>query len=978
MSKIFARYPWIFVLILLLVSLWTTFGWELDSATFIAHESSVLRLPLLSCWKNLPLIFSRDFLVFTDGQFRPLSYAVLAVVRTFVSSDNVLFWHLWLLVFHLINAFLLFFIVRHFVNHPGSAVFTALIFGLHPLASVVVNNINYFHYVFGLSFYLGALCCYLLFALSLRRWSYIVAVVLFTLGLLTSKVLLTLPIVLVAYEVLYRRSGFRLALLRLLPFVAFPLILSPLWLFYKPHPLYYKYIEFPAGAGWYSFFSVVGATGWYIKGLLLGQDIPVVLREVVARIYGIMDWKFLVWGLIDLGILIGAGWALLKKRWVGLGVVLGVAAMFPFVSTAWNGVEDYVSWTYLYVPLAGLALLVGGLADALWPSGWRSLRAGILGVLSLIVLSYGVQQVRLNVASRSAVGYWERVLRLNPNSETASVELGKAYLDQGEMPQALRFLFSPAVKQIQISSLAMARYYCDQGDYFAAAIHLGMVDQEEVGLQFQRYQTAAAELFYAAGAIDHAEAALGITLMANPHNIVAMVRLAEVWILKGYTPAAERLISRALRIAPSDFKVGRIWTLMETGRRAFVTPETPRVVNPPDPGWLKYTLQRMRDAQLRKEIIQLGEHHQRDPVIQMEAAICLLRDGHPDRALSKLDSVTQTLSSYAYAWAAKCWAALEGGAYSRAEEAGRRALQLDPQSPAAHSALGMLFRTLADDPQDSEPARQRKLDRAIQYYQQALQLDPRYAAAHNSLGNLLADQDRPDEAIEHYRQALRIRPDYAEAHNNLGLTLAGQGKPDEAIEHYRQALRIRPDFVEAHTNLGVILFQQDNPKQAIDHFRQALRNRPDYAEAHSNLGAVLVQQGKSQEGIEHFQQALRSKPDCAKARHNLVMVLIRQRRFGEALSLVWQLATCSDPNLRNGFEAVRLAKQICQAMEYKHPQALDVLAAAYAETGHFDEAIHAAQQAIQFAVRAGHTGLARQIDARLKLYKTHRPYHRQP
>jgi hypothetical protein len=177
--------------------------------------------------------------------------------------------------------------------------------------------------------------------------------------------------VLGAYEILYRRSGFRSTLLRLLPFVAFPLILSPLWLFYKPHPLHYKYIEFPAGAGWYSFFSVVSATGWYIKGLLLGQDIPVVLREVVARIYGIMDWRFLVWGLIDLGILIGTGWVLLRKRWVGLGVVLGVAAMFPFVSTAWNGVEDCLSWTYLYVSLVGLALLVGESADALWPSGWR-------------------------------------------------------------------------------------------------------------------------------------------------------------------------------------------------------------------------------------------------------------------------------------------------------------------------------------------------------------------------------------------------------------------------------------------------------------------------------------------------------------------------------------------------------------------------------------------------------------------------------
>ncbi|MCK4590727.1 MAG: hypothetical protein KAT86_03160, partial [Candidatus Latescibacteria bacterium] len=337
--------------------------------------------------------------------------------------------------------------------------------------------------------------------------------------------------------------------------------------------------------------------------------------------------------------------------------------MFPFASTAWNGVENYVSWAYLYVPLAGLALLVGGLADALWPSawpcrisfaiqqGWRSLRAMALAVLCLIVLSYGVQQVRLNVASRSAVGYWRRVLRLNPSSEIASLELGKAYLERGEEVQALGFLFSPGITQLHGSCLAMSRYYCARGDLSASAIHLRMVSRQEDGLQFQDYEMRAAELFYAAGTPDYAEETLGRSLMTNPYNLTGMKLLAQVWVLKGYVPAAERLMARALEIAPSHPDAGRMRMMLEGVQNAPATSNTPKVVHPPEPTWLRYVMQGMRDPRMREAIVQASECHPSDPVIQMEAGVCLVKVGQYDRALSKLDFTVQSLSSCAYPWA---------------------------------------------------------------------------------------------------------------------------------------------------------------------------------------------------------------------------------------------------------------------------------------------------------------------------------------
>jgi tetratricopeptide (TPR) repeat protein len=425
----------------------------------------------------------------------------------------------------------------------------------------------------------------------------------------------------------------------------------------------------------------------------------------------------------------------------------------------------------------------------------------------------------------------------------------------------------------------MSRYYCAQGDYLAAAVHLQKSIQTESGLQYQDYEPAAAELFYAAGAPDYVEDSLKWTLMANPYNLAAIEWAVKVLLLKGYVPAAERLIEWARGLAPFYPSTQRMQRVLETYQGSLATSNVSQVIHPPSPDWLRYVTRGVSNPRFWQQIVQLSERFRTDPVIQMEAGICLVKDGQPDRALSKLESVAQVLSSCGHAWAMKCWAATKAGAYGEAEDAGRRALELDPQSPTVHIVSGILFSAQAGDPQN--PDYRHKLDLVIQHYRQALQLEPSYATAHNNLGNALRRVGRLDEAIEHYRRALGIKSDYTEAHNNLGIALAQQNKLQEAVDHFQQALGIRPDYAEALNNLGIALAQQNRPQEAVDHFQQALRIRPDYAEAHNNLGIALAQEDRLKEAADHFQQALRIRPDYAEARDNLRMVLTGQRRSGE-------------------------------------------------------------------------------------------------
>jgi hypothetical protein len=90
------------------------------------------------------------------------------------------------------------------------------------------------------------------------------------------------------------------------------------------------------------------------------------------------------------------------------------------------------------------------------------------------------------------------------------------------------------------------------------------------------------------------------------------------------------------------------------------------------------------------------------------------------------------------------------------------------------------------------------------------------------------------------------------------------------------------------------------------------------------------------------------------------------------------LATSSDPSLRNGSEAVRLAERADSASSRseKHPSVLRILAAAYAEAGQFAEAKETAQRALEGANVQGNITLAEELQGELALYDLELPYHR--
>jgi len=231
-----------------------------------------------------------------------------------------------------------------------------------------------------------------------------------------------------------------------------------------------------------------------------------------------------------------------------------------------------------------------------------------------------------------------------------------------------------------------------------------------------------------------------------------------------------------------------------------------------------------------------------------------------------------------------------------------------------------------------------------------------HAEANYYAGNFLVNQGRAGEALEHLQKALALEPQSAIFHFALGNALSRDGRRDESIVQYQNALEIKPDFAEAHNNLAYSLLEAGRVDEAITHFQSALEIEQSY-QAYYNLGYAFGRKGMAAAAMACFQKAIELQPQFVPAQ----------------IDLSWLLATWPESSVRNGGKAVALAEEANRFSGEKNPQVLRTLAAAYAETKRFPEAILTAKQALALAAAQSKTRLTNGLQTEIGLYENNLP-----
>lgn len=288
---------------------------------------------------------------------------------------------------------------------------------------------------------------------------------------------------------------------------------------------------------------------------------------------------------------------------------------------------------------------------------------------------------------------------------------------------------------------------------------------------------------------------------------------------------------------------------------------------------------------------------------------------------------------------------------------------------------------------------QSKIEELIEIYRTALELGPHYrhaefclANCYSVLGEILIESGDSRAALRQFKLALEFDPGNSTANLHIGIDRANRGDAEGSLDNFERSSRRKPRTVDAQAGAGQALMALERFDEAIEKLNRAAELRPDLAEIQRLRCFALQKIGQFGAAIDACRAARILDPDSSRISLDLANTLHRAGRPLEAIAalreattfgsilrrrLSWLLSTSIDPAARDGAEALRVIGPL--ARQIGDPYDLDVMAAALAESGRFDEAVSAAERGAELAASRGQPGVEHLLREHVASYAAGRP-----
>ena len=269
---------------------------------------------------------------------------------------------------------------------------------------------------------------------------------------------------------------------------------------------------------------------------------------------------------------------------------------------------------------------------------------------------------------------------------------------------------------------------------------------------------------------------------------------------------------------------------------------------------------------------------------------------------------------------------------------------------------------IALDPKDAETFEARgialalaqKFDEAMDSFTKTIALEPASANAFTQRARIRAIKGDPTAALHDVEQALKLQPRAVQALQLRASILTSIGKFDQALADLSLLHKAMPDNSDVTLQLAGLYQVSKKPELAVSTYGQLIEADPKNAGGFRGRADAYLSLGKQAEAIADYDAALTIEP----------------KNSGVLNNLAWLLATSPEAALRNGKRSIELAKLACEVTEYKQAHILSTLAAAYAETGNFEEALAWSQKAVDL----GADQLKGQLRKEHESYQAHKPW----
>ena len=387
---------------------------------------------------------------------------------------------------------------------------------------------------------------------------------------------------------------------------------------------------------------------------------------------------------------------------------------------------------------------------------------------------------------------------------------------------------------------------------------------------------AEADSYFKAGNYDKAKVSYLNVVRLDPQNALAFERIGTMWLEDGSPLRAAAFLVKANELAPKNdqnrIRLTRCY--LAIGRFADASKQALKVLEQtPDN---EDAIIALTEAARSKEDIQAAEQH---------------LEKYP-----KKDDISFHLAS------ANLF--LSSGDLAAAEKALRPALTVNPNSSAAHMALGDLYLLKKDQKQAGEEFKKaaelapvRSMERlkyaafmsaagdtaetrriSTEMTTQA----PDYLPGWTLLAELAFKEGKYDEALSLLENVFSREPQYIDGHRLESEVLLAKGDTRKATEVLERLDQTYPDTPLIKYELARAYLKKNNMNQAKVVLDQAISINPNYAEAILLLADINLRSGHGEAVIEPMTRLLKRSPELRSAALLLAAAYGSLDRFDDA------------------------------------------------------------------------------------------------
>jgi tetratricopeptide (TPR) repeat protein len=224
---------------------------------------------------------------------------------------------------------------------------------------------------------------------------------------------------------------------------------------------------------------------------------------------------------------------------------------------------------------------------------------------------------------------------------------------------------------------------------------------------------------------------------------------------------------------------------------------------------------------------------------------------------------------------------------------------------------------------------------------------------YEQLGEIAMLKNNTALAIANYSRSLELKENNYNVNLNMGALMLKKGKPQEALPYFQKAVEIRPNDIKALRNLGILFENTGKVTQACDCFKKVLALNPNDIIALNHMGTAMLARAKEPEAIQYLMESLK-----VNGKQPVVLARLAQIKTINPNSPVY------DPG-----GSVPLALEACRLTNFNNPRLIYVLVTVYIRLGRVQEAVKAAEQALQAARAGGDKRMEQQILIQLQKLK---------